>query len=84
MILFAAGLGCAYMPGFDQRLVGATDDQNRGRALAAYTAGLIGFQGIGFLAWGIVAEFASPDYVIAASAVCAALVVVCFRPRQSS
>jgi Na+/melibiose symporter-like transporter len=84
VVLFIAGLGCAYMPGFDQRLVGATTEQNRGRALAAYTAGLIGFQGVGFIFWGSVAEFASPQYVIAAAAVCALVAVLALRPRQSS
>ncbi|HWB23620.1 MAG TPA: MFS transporter [Gaiellaceae bacterium] len=83
-VLFVTGLGCAYMPGFDQRLVATTDDDNRARALAAYTAGLIGFQGIGFILWGVVAEFASPRYVIAAAALCALLVVINFRPRQSA
>jgi hypothetical protein len=70
------------MPGFDQKLVTATDDPMRGRALAAYSAGLMGFQGIGFLLWGIVAEFVSPHYVIAVAAVCAISAVICFRPRQ--
>jgi MFS family permease len=83
-LLFVTGLGCAYMPGFDQRLVAATDDQNRGRALAAYTAGLIGFQGVGFILWGVVAEFFSPQYVIAAAALCAVLAVIAFRPRQNA
>ncbi len=84
LLLFVTGLGFGYMPGFDQKLVAATDETVRGRALAAYSGGLIGFQGVGFLAWGVVAEFASPQYVIAASAVAALLVVICFRPRQSS
>jgi MFS family permease len=83
-LLFVAGLGCAYMPGFDQRLVAAAEDQNRGRALAAYTAGLIGFQGVGFIFWGVVAEFVPPQDAIAAAAVSALLVVLCLRPRQSS
>jgi hypothetical protein len=84
VLLFVTGLGFAYMPGFDQKLLAATDEGARGRVLAAYSAGLMGFQGIGFLAWGVVAEFASPRYVIAASAVAALLVVICFRPRQSA
>jgi MFS family permease len=83
-LLFVTGLGFAYMPGFDQKLVTATDESVRGRALAAYSAGLMGFQGIGFLAWGVVAEFATPQDVIAAAATCALAVVICFRPRQSA
>jgi Major Facilitator Superfamily len=81
LLLFVAGLGFAYMPGFDQKLVTATEEPVRGRALAAYSAGLMGFQGIGFLAWGVVAEFVSPQYVIVAGAICALAVVVCWRPR---
>ena len=83
LLLFATGLGCAYMPGFDQRLVGAAQEPIRGRALAAYTAGLIGFQGVGFILWGAVAEFVSPEYVIAIAATCAVGVVLCLRPRQA-
>jgi MFS family permease len=83
-LLFLSGLGFAYMPGFDQKLVTATEEPVRGRALAAYSAGLMGFQGIGFLAWGVIAEFASPRYVIAAGAICALVVVGLWRPRQSS
>ena len=80
VLLFVTGLGCAYMPGFDQRLVSATTDENRGRALAAYTSGLIGLQGVGFIVWGSVAEFMSPQYVIAIAALCGLAVVLAFRP----
>lgn len=51
-VLFVAGLGSVYAPGFDRRLFAATDEQRRGRVLATYTAGLIGFQGVGFAFWG--------------------------------
>jgi hypothetical protein len=52
-LLFVAGLGCAYMPGFDQTLLAASDEGLRGRTLATQTAGLMFAQGVGFAACGL-------------------------------
>jgi MFS family permease len=82
-LLFLCGLGYAYVPGFDQRMLGAAagDEATRGRALATYTQGLIGLQGLGIAFWGVVAEFAPAKDVIVAAAVCGLVVVALLRPR---
>ena len=82
-LLFVAGLGCAYMPGYDQTLLAASDERLRGRTLAAQTAGLMFAQGVGFAVWGLVAEFAAPRLVIALSAACGLAVVAIWRPRHA-
>jgi MFS family permease len=80
-LLFVAGLGCAYIPGYDQLLLATSDDRLRGRTLAAYTAGLMFAQGVGFAFWGMVAEFLSPQLVIPIAAACGIVTIVVWRPR---
>jgi MFS family permease len=82
-LLFVAGLGCAYMPGYDQTLLAASDERLRGRTLAAQTAGLMFAQGVGFAVWGLVAEFAAPRFVIVLAAACGLAVVAIWRPRHA-
>jgi MFS family permease len=83
VLLFVSGLGSAYAPGFDQQLVAAAhEDEGRGHALALYTAGLLGLQGVGVLVWGLIAEIVAPAYVIPIAAGCGLLVVALLRPRQ--
>lgn len=79
VLLFVAGLGCAYMPGYDRRLLAAAPDDLRGRSLAMHSAGLMFAQGVGFVLWGLMAELVSPRYVIAAGAVAGIVVVVRYR-----
>ncbi len=81
-LLFVSGLGCAYMPGYDQSLLAVSDDSLRGRTLAAQTAGLMFAQGVGFAVWGVVAEFVAPRYVIALAAACGLAMVVAWWPRR--
>ena len=81
-LLFVAGLGNAYTPGYDQILLSASDERLRGRTLAAQTAGLMFSQGVGFAVWGLVAEFASPRLVIPLAAACGLAAVAFCRPRR--
>jgi len=81
-LLFAAGLGCAYMPGYDQRLLATSTEVLRGRALAAHSAGLMFAQGVGFAVWGLLAELAAPRFVIAIAATAGLVVIVVWRPRS--
>lgn len=81
-LLFVAGLGNAYTPGYDQILLSASDERLRGRTLAAQTAGLMFSQGVGFAVWGLVAEFASPRLVIPLAAVCGLTAVALCRPHR--
>lgn len=81
-LLFLAGLGSAYMPGYDQTLLSASDERLRGRTLATQTAGLMFAQGVGFALWGLIAEFAAPRLVICLAAACGLVVVAAWRPRR--
>lgn len=81
-LLFLAGLGGAYMPGYDRLLLAASRENLRGRTLAAQTAGLMFAQGVGFALWGAVAEFAGPRYVISLGAACGLVVVLLWWPRR--
>ena len=79
VLLFVAGLGCAYMPGYDRRLLAAAPDDLRGRSLAMHSAGLMFAQGVGFVLWGLMAELVAPRYVIAVGAVAGIVVIVRYR-----
>ena len=82
-LLFVAGLGNAYTPGYDQTLLSASDERLRGRTLALQTAGLMFSQGVGFAVWGLVAEFAAPRLVIPIAAICGLAAVALCRPRSA-
>jgi len=82
-LLFVAGLGNAYTPGYDQTLLAASDVRLRSRTLALQTAGLMFSQGVGFAVWGLVAEFAAPRLVIPAAAVCGLAAVALCYPRTA-
>ena len=82
-LLFVAGLGNAYTPGYDQTLLATSDERLRGRTLALQTAGLMFSQGVGFAVWGLVAEFAAPRLVIPAAAVCGLVAVAFCYPRTA-
>jgi MFS family permease len=82
-LLFVAGLGSAYIPGFDRRLIATGPDDLRGRILATYSAGLMFTQGVGFAFWGLVAEGLAPRYVIAIGGVAGLVVVAVYRPRRA-
>lgn len=79
-LLFAAGLGCAYMPGYDQSLLTMSPEAVRGRVLAAHSAGLMFAQGVGLAFWGLVAEFMAPRYVIAVAAAIGLAAIAALRP----
>ena len=83
-LLLVAGLGSAYMPGYDQYLLDAVDEPLRGRTLAAHSAGLMFGQGVGFALWGLLAEFLEPRFVIPLAAAAGVLVVCLWRPRAST
>ena len=83
VLLFVAGLGCAYMPGYDRRLLAAAPDDLRGRSLAMPAAGLMFAQGVGFVLWGLMAELVSPRLVIPAAAVCGLVAVAFCYPRTA-
>ena len=83
VLLFVAGLGNRYTPGYDQTLLTASDERLRGRTLALQTAGLMFSQGVGFAVWGLVAEFAAPRLVIPAAAVCGLAAVALCYPRAA-
>jgi MFS family permease len=83
-LLFLAGLGCAYLPGYDQRLLSLSAAALRGRALAAHSAGIMFAQGVGFAFWGLVAELLAPRFVIAIAAAAGLLIVALLRPQAQS
>ncbi|MBL3808388.1 MFS transporter [Streptomyces sp. BRB081] len=63
-LLTVCGLGFTYAMGLDQRVLDATPEELRGRALTITLAGLMITQGLGFAAAGAVAEFLPPHIVI--------------------
>ncbi|MCK8678123.1 MFS transporter [Streptomyces lichenis] len=63
-LLTVCGLGFTYAMGLDQRVLDATPEELRGRALTIMLAGLMITQGLGFAAAGAVAEFLPPPVVI--------------------
>ncbi|WP_204011466.1 MFS transporter [Sphaerimonospora thailandensis] len=63
-LLAVCGLGFTYAMGLDQRVLDATPEELRGRALTITLAGLMITQGLGFAAAGAVAEFLPPHIVI--------------------
>ncbi|WP_340561903.1 MFS transporter [Streptomyces sp. GSL17-111] len=63
-LLTVCGLGFTYAMGLDQRVIDATPEALRGRALTITLAGLMITQGLGFAAAGAVAEFLPPHVVI--------------------
>ncbi|MFE9539722.1 MFS transporter [Streptomyces sp. NPDC006691] len=63
-LLTVCGLGFTYAMGLDQRVLDATPEELRGRALTITLAGLMIAQGLGFAAAGAVAEFLRPHVVI--------------------
>ncbi|MGO8684378.1 MAG: MFS transporter [Thermoleophilia bacterium] len=83
-LLFLAGLGCAYLPGYDQRLFSLSAEALRGRALAAHSAGLMFAQGVGFAFWGLVAELLAPRFVIAIAAAAGLLTIAVLRPLPTA
>lgn len=63
-LLTVCGLGFTYAMGLDQRVLDATPEELRGRALTITLAGLMITQGLGFAAAGAIAEFLPPHIVI--------------------
>jgi predicted MFS family arabinose efflux permease len=79
-LLALSGLGWSYSIGLDQRLLDATPEPLRGRALSLATSGLMVANGLGFAAAGAAAELASPQAVIVVSSL-AGLVAVALLAR---
>ncbi|MGQ4404991.1 MFS transporter [Streptomyces hayashii] len=78
LLLMACGCGFTYAMGLDQRVLDATPEGLRGRALTITMAGLMICQGVGFAAAGAAAEFLPAHLVVAvAGALGLAGVVVC-------
>ena len=82
-LLFLIGLGGAYSVASGQRLLERTPEAMRGRAFAAWSAGLMFFQGIGFTFWGVIAEVASPHLVVAIAGVVATVIALAPLPRPA-
>jgi predicted MFS family arabinose efflux permease len=79
--LFIVGLGFAYAPGIDQRLIEVTPAELRDSALAVSSAGLMFVQGVGFAVWGFAAQLAPIRVVIPiAGAIGLAAVLALFLP----
>lgn len=76
VVLFFVGLGFAYGPGLDQRLVDVAPAELLPAALAVGTAGLMFFQGVGFAVWGFAAELAPLGLVVTTAGVIALLSVL--------
>ncbi|MGW0856666.1 MFS transporter [Streptomyces sp. NPDC002690] len=72
-LLAVCGLGFTYAMGLDQRVLDATPEDLRGRALTITLAGLMITQGLGFAAAGVVAEFLPLHLVIATAGSCGLL-----------
>lgn len=81
-ILFCSGLGACFHLGQDRLLLDAAPQDLRSRALSVQSAGLMFWQGLGFVAAGAVAEFAAPAVVIPAAAVGGLLVVAALAGRR--
>ncbi|MCQ9184600.1 MFS transporter [Streptomyces sp. IBSBF 2953] len=78
LLLVACGCGFTYAMGLDQRVLDATPEGLRGRALTITMAGLMIGQGVGFAAAGAAAEFLPAHLVVAVAGVLGlAGVVVC-------
>jgi predicted MFS family arabinose efflux permease len=76
LILFLSGLGACFHLGQDRLLLEVAPQEVRPRALSVQGAGLMFWQGLGFVVAGAAAEFAAPAAVIPAAAVCGLLAVV--------
>ncbi len=80
LLLVVCGFGFTYAMGLDQRVLDATPEELRGRALTITMAGLMIGQGVGFAAAGATAEFLPAHLVVAGAGVLGlAGVVVCAR-----
>ncbi|MFF3225265.1 MFS transporter [Nocardia suismassiliense] len=80
-ILLLSGMGFAYHLGLDRLLIKVTPEQLRSRALAVQTAGLMFWQGLGFVTAGALAQFAPASAVVSVSGAVGLLATVCLRPR---
>ncbi|WP_236067830.1 MFS transporter, partial [Streptomyces brasiliscabiei] len=67
LLLLVCGFGFTYAMGLDQRVLDATPEELRGRALTLTMAGLMIGQGVGFAAAGAAAEFLPAHVVVAAA-----------------
>jgi MFS family permease len=82
VLLLVCGLGFPYAMGLDQRVLDATPEDLRGRALTVTMAGLMIGQGSGFAVAGFAAEFLPVHVVVtAAGALGLTSVVVCGTRR---
>lgn len=88
LLLVACGFGFTHAMGLDQRVLDATPEELRGRALTITMAGLMIGQGLGFAAAGAAAEFLPAHLVVTvAGALGLVSVVVCgvrLAPRGRS
>ncbi|MFJ8108350.1 MFS transporter [Streptomyces sp. NPDC096132] len=88
LLLVACGFGFTYAMGLDQRVLDATPEELRGRALTITMAGLMFGQSLGFAVAGAAAEFLSAHLVVtAAGALGLAAIVACgmrLAPRGRS
>ncbi|MEU3173133.1 MFS transporter, partial [Streptomyces sp. NPDC007000] len=69
LLLVVCGFGFTYAMGLDQRVLDATPEELRGRALTITMAGLMIGQGVGFAAAGATAEFLPAHLVVAGAGV---------------
>jgi predicted MFS family arabinose efflux permease len=79
-LLFASGLGFSYTPGLDSLLIDAAPLALRNHALATSGAGLMFVQGIGFVVWGLAAQYFPLTAVIPTAAATGMLAVAMLRP----
>lgn len=88
VLLVVGGLCGVYLLGVDQLLLDATPEELLGRTYTVNSAVLMTTQGIGFAGAGAIAEFASPDYVIAVAGLAGLATVASLRmphrPREVS
>ena len=81
VLLALSGAGYGYALGVDRLLVAAVPERERGRVMTLATAGLMIFQGMGFVVAGALAEVLSPNTVVVLAALAGTAVVLIAGPR---